>query len=402
MNIGEMHVTFRELAQQMGMQTVRAILMEDIDICLNAAIIEKARNVIVENVGPVHYNDKVARHTASISPVNALRTLYTAGTVNGGDITGGGSEVDPFKINIDCGGIMLYTGFQVSYNGKTIYDCRIIEAEDLGQTLRDFCNRAAKDAPIVTIFGDESGIIVDIYTGRNNTIKPQLVKYLYINEPAKVKFDEDREEDWVNSDLPPYLHMEIVMRAVQIYLASIGATSNGIFQGAKTTQLLNEIVDRMLGKSGNLILGICVTGACLTTAIGLTATVGDYFSKILNTTYEKVVIVTTIISFIFAGFGVDIIVKISAPILTLIYPIAIVLIILNFFKEQIKSNSIYVGAVVGASLVGAYEMAQVLSINTSEILTVIYRSLPLNTFGLAWILPSIICAVSFKYMFKTR
>ena len=53
MNIGEMHVTFRELAQQMGMQTVRAILMEDIDICLNAAIIEKARNVIVENVGPV-------------------------------------------------------------------------------------------------------------------------------------------------------------------------------------------------------------------------------------------------------------------------------------------------------------------------------------------------------------
>ena len=37
-------MTFRELAQQMGMQTVRAILMEDIDICLNAAIIEKARN----------------------------------------------------------------------------------------------------------------------------------------------------------------------------------------------------------------------------------------------------------------------------------------------------------------------------------------------------------------------
>ena len=76
MNIGEMHVTFRELAQQMGMQTVRAILMEDIDICLNAAIIEKARNVIVENVGPVPYNDKVARQNASISPVNALRT-YT-------------------------------------------------------------------------------------------------------------------------------------------------------------------------------------------------------------------------------------------------------------------------------------------------------------------------------------
>ena len=61
-------------------------------------------------------------------------TLYTAGTVNGGDITGNGTEVDPYKINIDSDGIMLYTGFQVSYNGKTIYDCRIIEAEDLGQS----------------------------------------------------------------------------------------------------------------------------------------------------------------------------------------------------------------------------------------------------------------------------
>ena len=186
-------------------------------------------------------------------------------------------------------------------------------------------------------------------------------------------------------------------------LVYIGATATDVVTGGKgNIELLSSMVILLLGNAGKLILGICVAGACLTTAIGLTATVGDYFSKLLNTTYEKVVIITTIISFIFAGFGVDIIVKISAPILTLIYPIAIVLIILNFFKEQIKSNSIYVGAVVGASLVGAYEMAQVLSINTSEILTVIYRSLPLNTFGLAWILPSIICAVSFKYMFKTR
>ena len=101
------------------------------------------------------------------------------------------------------------------------------EAEDLGQTLRDFCNRAAKDAPIVTVFGDESAIEANIYTGRNNTVKPELVKYLYIKEPAKVLFDEDNESNWVNCDLPPYLHSEIVMRAVQIYLASIGATSSG-------------------------------------------------------------------------------------------------------------------------------------------------------------------------------
>ena len=218
-----MHVTFRELAQQMGMQTVRAILTEDIDICLRAAIIEKAQTVITENVGPLPYNDKIARQNAVISPINALRTLYKKGTVTENDITGEGTEVNPFKITISNEGVMLYTGFKVSYNGNTIYDCRIIEAEDLGQTLRDFCSRAAKDAPIITVFGNEGAIDCDIYVGRKEITKPQLIQYLYIAEPAKVCYDEDDESKRVDCDLPPYLHMEIVQRAVTIYLASIGA-----------------------------------------------------------------------------------------------------------------------------------------------------------------------------------
>lgn len=227
MNIGEMHVTFRELAQQMGMQTVRAILMEDIDICLNASIIEKTRAIIAENIGPVPYNDKVYRQNASITPANALRTLYKDNVIAEQNIEGAGTEVNPYKVSISSEGIMLYTGFQVSYNGKTLYDCRIIGVEDLGQTLRDFCNRAAKDAPIVNILGDVDGIDVNVYTGRNVHTKPKLLRYLYIKEPAKVHFDEDDVDTWINCDLPKYLHTEIVMRAVQIYLASIGATSGG-------------------------------------------------------------------------------------------------------------------------------------------------------------------------------
>lgn len=223
MTIEEMHVTFRELAQQMGMQTVRAILVEDIDICLNAAIIEKARMVITENVGPLPYNDKIARQNAVISPINALRTLYRKGIIQGDALTGDGTEVNPFKCQISNEGVMLYTGFKVSYNGKTVYDCRIIEAEDLGQTLRDFCSRAAKDAPIVTVFGNEESIDCDFYVGRREIIKPSLIQYLYIAEPAKVYYDEDDESKRIDCDLPPYLHMEIVQRAVTTYLASIGA-----------------------------------------------------------------------------------------------------------------------------------------------------------------------------------
>ena len=184
-------------------------------------------------------------------------------------------------------------------------------------------------------------------------------------------------------------------------LLYIGATSYGVLHSTGTTQLLTDIVNKLLGKEGNLALGVCVAGACLTTAIGLTATVGDYFSSLLKTSYEKVVTATVVLSFIFAGFGVDAIVKVSAPILTFLYPVAIVLIVLNCFKKYISSDKNYLGAVIGAGIIGFFEMTQTLGINL-QFLNKIYIKLPLQTFGLAWVVPSLIFAVLFSILFKKK
>lgn len=224
MNIEEMHVTFRELAQQMGMQTVRAILVEDIDICLNAAITQLTKELVIANIGPIAYNDKVVRQNVSISPINGLRTLYRKANINEGQIKGDGTEVKPYKTFIDSKDIMLYTSFKVSYDNSTLYDCRLIESENIGQTLRDFCNRAAKDAPVCTITGDTTGIELEIITGRKTGNKPKLVQYNYIKQPATVYYDEAKRKH-VDCDLPEYLHMDIVQRGVTIYLQSIASVS---------------------------------------------------------------------------------------------------------------------------------------------------------------------------------
>ena len=79
--------------------------------------------------------------------------------------------------------------------------------------------------------------------------------------------------------------------------------------GTGSVDLLTSIVKLLLGNFGKIILAICVTGACITTAIGLTATVADYFSDLTKISYEKLAIITTIISIIFAMFGVDIIIN---------------------------------------------------------------------------------------------
>lgn len=226
MTIEEMHVTFRELAQQMGMQTVRAILPENIDICLNVAIIDIVKGLIANSIGTLSYNDKVAKQNAAVSPINGLRTLYRKNIINDTKINGEGTEVSPYTIQFDSESIMLYIGFKVSYDGNSLYDCRIIENENLGQTLRDFCNRPTKDAPICTITGDSNLFNVDIITGKNSTVKPKLIQYLYIAEPVKVYYDEDNIENNVNCDLPQYLHMDVVKQAINVYLESIGALRN--------------------------------------------------------------------------------------------------------------------------------------------------------------------------------
>ena len=79
MNIAEMHVWFRQYAQQMGMQNVRAILPEQIDVLINTAISDIVNQLVRENVGLV--NDRVITDNVKLNQVNVLRTLYKVAVI---------------------------------------------------------------------------------------------------------------------------------------------------------------------------------------------------------------------------------------------------------------------------------------------------------------------------------
>ena len=161
--------------------------------------------------------------------------------------------------------------------------------------------------------------------------------------------------------------------------------------GAEKTDLLVKISISLLGKIGYLILAICVAGACLTTSIGLIVTVAEYFSGLIKISYEKLVVITTIIGFVFAMFGVNKIVIISVPVLVFLYPISIALIILNFFR--IKNANIFKGVVLVAGIIGLYEGISVTGITIPAIFTNIYNSLPLVNLGFPWLVPALIAGI---------
>jgi len=242
MDIEKMHVVFREFAQKMGMQTIRAILDEDIDICLNTAIINTVRQYLLSNKSNnpyINYRLNDTKLNLSIAPINALRTLYSKAVISGDKIktvdkSNIANVTNPYCINInkdviDCK-IMAYTGFKVSYSNNDLYDCRIIEVEDLGSTINDYCNRPTFETPIVTTTSIDDGLYLEIYNG--NTSKVQYEKnkfkpiaYLYvtfIKYPKEVKYDRQNSINNIDCDLPEYLHEEVVTNAAQIYLTSIG------------------------------------------------------------------------------------------------------------------------------------------------------------------------------------
>ena len=74
MTTAEMHQMFRNYAQQMGMQNVRAILPSQIDLLLNNSISDTVNQVIAQNIG--NTSDRVITDNSKLNQVNALKSLY--------------------------------------------------------------------------------------------------------------------------------------------------------------------------------------------------------------------------------------------------------------------------------------------------------------------------------------
>jgi len=177
-------------------------------------------------------------------------------------------------------------------------------------------------------------------------------------------------------------------------LLYLGATGSGVFAADTTkTNLIIGITNGVMGNFGKIALGLAVSFACLTTSIGLTATVGDYFSELLKgkVSYNVIVISATVFSAVFANIGVEKIVGLAIPILAVVYPVAIVLIIMGVFSNYIKNKKAYSGAVFGAFSVSLFQGISELGINSVGIDNVIAK-LPFAGAGFAWLVPAVVGA----------
>ena len=132
----------------------------------------------------------------------------------------------------------------------------------------------------------------------------------------------------------------VILASVYLMLSYMGMASSGVYDiqenGAWT---LRCIVYQIFGFPGAILLASIFTLACMTTCVGLINSISSYFAYLFKkTTYKMWVIVITCFSFFVCNLGLNAILKISIPILNIIYPVAIVLIILGLTNKLWKNN----------------------------------------------------------------
>ena len=107
------------------------------------------------------------------------------------------------------------------------------------------------------------------------------------------------------------------------------------------TYLLTVMASTGFGAFGKYLLGIIVTLACFTTACGLIVAVSGYFHNIFpKISYKVYATVFTLISFVIAIQGLNTVIKMSLPVLNIVYPIAITTVFLILIARFVPTKRI--------------------------------------------------------------
>jgi LIVCS family branched-chain amino acid:cation transporter len=173
---------------------------------------------------------------------------------------------------------------------------------------------------------------------------------------------------------------------VYLSLFKLGLGSHEVAPNAANgAVILHAYVQHAFGDIGSLFLTGMIFLACMVTAIGLTCACAEYFSELTKVPYKILVFVLVGFSFIISNLGLTKLIAVSVPVLSAIYPPAIVVILLSFCWKFFNRPAYVVAPVTAiAFLFGILDGLKVADFNLPEIV----QHLPLNAQNLAWLIPS--------------
>lgn len=183
----------------------------------------------------------------------------------------------------------------------------------------------------------------------------------------------------------------VLLAALYFSLFYLGATSDQVAQNATNGgQIFSRYVNVLFGLQGSWIMSGIIILASLTTLVGVTSACAYYFAQFSpRLPYSFWVVVFTIMTTIISETGLTNLLRITIPALLLIYPVAIVLVVLQFVRTKLPSIKLTyyttTAVTVFFSFCDSLNNIELLPKGLERFLT----NIPLYTNGLAWLLPAL-------------
>lgn len=165
--------------------------------------------------------------------------------------------------------------------------------------------------------------------------------------------------------------------------------SSTFAENASRIEILSDLSSQTLGHLGTTFLSVLVALACFTTAVGIVTGTADYMKGICKDSQKAYIItaaIASIIGIIVGSFQVDFIITLAVPALMFLYPITIVLILLNIVPEKYASKLVFRGVVLVTFIFSIPDFLGF--IIPRENLTGIKNIIPLANSSLGWVIPA--------------
>ena len=206
------------------------------------------------------------------------------------------------------------------------------------------------------------------------------VKDLGISEPERI----------VNYTLISGVFAGIGLGVVYMALSYVGAQTSAGESFENGGQILTYAVHHLLGRGGNLVLGLAVLLACLTTSIGLATAFSDYFHELLpKYSYKRILTVVCLFSFVVSNVGLTTMIKFTLPALVMVYPPVITLVLLSFLKRFLGTGpEPYAFAMLFAFVIGIFDGLKNAGISMSSFEGIL-KYIPFFELGMGWVVPAV-------------
>ncbi len=170
-----------------------------------------------------------------------------------------------------------------------------------------------------------------------------------------------------------------------------GALFNSDFENELSrSELLSGLSLKTLGSIGSIFLSVLVSLACFTTAVGIVTGTSDFIKGIFRESQEAYIvtaIIGCVLGVIMGQLDVHDIIVVAVPALMFIYPLTILLILLNVLPDKFTTSLVF-RIVVFVTIVFSFPDF-LASIGFRQQVQPYLELIPLGQYSLAWLLPAL-------------